>query len=237
MRFRALATDFDGTLAHHGVVDDSTLAALQRAKSSGRKLVLVTGREVDEIVRIFPALGIFDSAVVENGAAILEPVRGRVRLLGAAPPEAFFERLRSRGVPIARGRVIASTVEPHQEALRETIRELGLDLQIVLNKGSVMALPSDVSKASGLAVAANELGLQPRAIVGIGDAENDDAFLNACGLGVAVANALPSLKSIADHTTRGRAGAGVAEFIDEHLLEDCARIAVKRQKIEQGGGE
>ena len=48
MRYFALATDYDGTLATHGVVRDSTLRALERFVASGRKLVLVTGRQLDD---------------------------------------------------------------------------------------------------------------------------------------------------------------------------------------------
>lgn len=50
MRYVALATDYDGTLAHHGVVDGPTLEALRRLKESGRRLVLVTGRELPELL-------------------------------------------------------------------------------------------------------------------------------------------------------------------------------------------
>ena len=46
MYFLALATDYDGTLAHDGVVDPDSLAALRRLKNSGRRLILVTGREL-----------------------------------------------------------------------------------------------------------------------------------------------------------------------------------------------
>jgi hydroxymethylpyrimidine pyrophosphatase-like HAD family hydrolase len=39
----ALATDYDGTLASQGMVDAATLAALERFKATGRRLILVTG--------------------------------------------------------------------------------------------------------------------------------------------------------------------------------------------------
>ena len=58
-------------------------------------------------------------------------------------------------------------------------------------------------------------------MVGIGDAENDEAFLALCGLGVAVANALDSLKARADQVTRGENGAGVREVIDSLFSDDA----------------
>ena len=87
----------------------------------------------------------------------------------------------------------------------EAIRELGLEWQIIFNKGAVMVLPPGVNKASGLAAALEELQLSPLNVVGIGDAENDHAFLTLCGCSVAVANALDAVKATADVVTAGRA--------------------------------
>ena len=76
----------------------------------------------------------------------------------------------------------------------EAIHELGLEWQIIFNKGAVMVLPPGVNKASGLAAALEALQLSPVNVVGIGDAENDHAFLSLCGCSVAVANALDAVK-------------------------------------------
>jgi hypothetical protein len=104
----------------------------------------------------------------------------------------------------------------------ETIRDLGLELQVIFNKGAVMVLPAGVSKASGLAAALAELGLSAHNVVGVGDAENDHAFLSACECAVAVANALPTIKERADVVTAGEAGAGVIELADELVASDLA---------------
>ena len=77
-----------------------------------------------------------------------------------------------------------------------------------------MALPSDVTKATGLGPALEELGVTADRTIGIGDAENDLDFLAACGLAVAVSNALESVKASAHVVTRGARGDGVVEFID-----------------------
>jgi HAD superfamily hydrolase (TIGR01484 family) len=223
--FLALATDYDGTLAHDGVVDSDALAALRQLKDSGRRLVLVTGRELPDLQRVFPELGCCDLIVAENGALLYEPGTARENVLAPAPPEAFVARLRERGVePLSIGRSIVASWEPMQDLVLETIRELGLELQIVFNKGAVMVLPSGVNKASGLAAALTDCGLSPHNVVGIGDAENDHAFLAMCGCSVAVANALDSVKAEADLVTSGARGEGVRELI-EHLLEsDLADI-------------
>lgn len=59
---------------------------------------------------------------------------------------------------------------------------MGLDFEIIFNKGSVMVLPSGVNKATGLIAVLKELGLSLHNVIGIGDAENDHGFLRIVGL-------------------------------------------------------
>src|SRR5829696_7465795 len=96
--------------------------------------------------------------------------------------------------PVSVGRVIVATYEPHETTVLQVIRELGLERQVIFNKGAVMVLPSGVNKATGLKCALEELKLDAANVVGVGDAENDHALLQLCGLGAAVQNALPALK-------------------------------------------
>jgi hypothetical protein len=221
MYFMALATDFDGTIAHEGAVSAETVAALHRFRESGRKLIMVTGRELPELKQVFPELKIFDKVVAENGALLYTPESEEEKLISPEPSAEFVEALRRRKVePISVGRSIVATWEPHQDAVLDAINELGLELKIIFNKGAVMVLPSSVNKATGLAAALDELGLSPHNVVGVGDAENDHAFMQVCGLSVAVANALASVKETADLVTRGERGAGVEELIDRLVQSD-----------------
>jgi hydroxymethylpyrimidine pyrophosphatase-like HAD family hydrolase len=225
MRFKALATDYDGTLATHGLVDAATVAGLERLRASGRKLLLVTGRELPDLKRIFPQLRLFDRVVAENGGLLYRPANGQQMLLCEPASAALAERLGAMGVPVSVGKAIIATSEPHEMAVLQAIHELGLELQLTFNKGAVMVLPSGVNKATGLARAVAELGTTAARTVAIGDAENDHAFLAACGCGVAVANALPSLKLRANRVTAGTHGAGVIEVIEELLANDFAGCA------------
>ena len=220
MRHPVLATDYDGTLAEHGHVADATWAAVDRWKASGRRIVLVTGRELGELLEVCPGVGRFDLAVLENGALLYRPRDRSESTLATRPPEGFVEALRSKGVgPISTGRVVVAAWEPHGPAIEETIAAMGLDLRVIPNKRALMVLPRGVDKASGLLAALAELGIDPEDAVGVGDAENDLAMFDACGLAVAVANALPSVKERADRVTRGERGIGVAELIDSLLAE------------------
>jgi len=226
MSFRAVALDYDGTLAWHGEVDEPTLEALVRAKNAGLKLIMVTGREVPELVDVFPGHVVFDLIVGENGALLYEPRQRSYELLAPKPPDRFYAMLAARGVkPISQGRVVVATWEPHQHTVLRTIHDLGLELDIIFNKGAVMVLPSGVNKATGLQAAAQRLKLDPAEIAGAGDAENDHSFARACGFFAAVQNAIPSLKERADWVTPSDHGAGVAELIERMICGELDRVS------------
>src|SRR5262249_33546896 len=153
------------------------------------------------------------------------------RLLCEPPDARLIAALAARQVmPVSVGRTIVATWHPHEDAVLQTIRELGLELQVIFNKGAVMILPSGVNKATGLRAALAEMGLAPQNCVGVGDAENDHAFLETCELSVAVANALPSLKERADFVARGGHGTGVQELIARILDDDLATLEPRMQR-------
>ncbi|HLQ35915.1 MAG TPA: HAD-IIB family hydrolase [Chloroflexota bacterium] len=232
MRYLALACDYDGTLAKDGRVAAATLKALERLRESGRRLILVTGRELENLMSVFGEIGLCDIAVLENGALIYRPGDRSTKLLAEAPPETFVELLRQRDVaPLSTGRAIVATWEPHETTVLEAIHEMGLEMQVIFNKGAVMALPSGVNKGTGLYHALDELELAPHNVVGIGDAENDHAFLACCECAVAVDNALPVLKERADLVTKGARGAGVVELIERLLTNDLIDLELSRHNI------
>jgi hydroxymethylpyrimidine pyrophosphatase-like HAD family hydrolase len=224
MRFLLLATDYDGTLASEGHVEQKTIAALERLRASGRKLVLVTGRHMPDLSTVFSRFDLFERVVAENGGLLYRPASREQKLLAEPPNERFLARLRKRRIPFVPGRAVVASWRPHEEAVLKAIRDSGLDLQVTFNKGSIMVLPAGVNKATGLAAALTELGISPHNVVAVGDAENDHAFLRAAECGVAVANALPALKENADVVLGAADGDGVVELIDELISNDLARF-------------
>ena len=109
MRYHALACDYDGTIAHHGKVDAATLSALKNVRKSGRRLLLVTGRELDSLAEAFPELDVFDQIVAENGALLYTPATHDEKALAEVPAAGFLQALQDRGVtPLSVGRAIRS---------------------------------------------------------------------------------------------------------------------------------
>jgi hydroxymethylpyrimidine pyrophosphatase-like HAD family hydrolase len=225
MRYLALASDYDGTLAHDGVVDDATVRAVERLIHSGRKFILVTGRELPDLQSVFPRLDLCERVVAENGGLLYNPATREKRTLAQGPPPSFVDGLRARGVQgIETGEAIVATWRRYETQVMEAIRDSGLELQIIFNKEAVMVLPAGVNKMTGLCAALEELKLSPHNLVGVGDAENDHALMKSCGYAVAVANAIPALKEEADWVTAGERGAGVVELIDKMIADDLSDL-------------
>jgi HAD superfamily hydrolase (TIGR01484 family) len=224
MIFGALATDYDGTLAYDGIVDALTVQGLVRARHAGLKLLMVTGRELSDLFNTFGHSSLFDAIVAENGAVLYHPAAERVEVLAPPPPAELVERLTNAGIPLSIGHSIVATVAPYEHEVLSAIRELQLEWHVIFNKGSVMALPADVTKATGLVRALAVVGVTAERTVGIGDAENDQAFLRSCGLAVAVANALPTVKELAHLVCTGARGVGVVEVIDALLRGDLEQM-------------
>jgi HAD superfamily hydrolase (TIGR01484 family) len=234
MRYKALACDFDETIAEEGQVPNEVLEALSRLRDSGRRLLLVTGREMDDLLRIFPRLDLFDRVVAENGGVLYRPAEKQERLLAEKPSEEFIDALRAAGIsPLSVGRTIVASHVPNESAVLSVVESLGLELHLIFNKGALMVLPSGVNKATGLTTALHELGLSAHNVAGVGDAENDHAFLSVCEFSAAVSNAIPMLKKRVDFVTAGARGAGVTELIDRIIRTDLREFepALARHRI------
>lgn len=216
--WRALAADYDGTLANRGTIDPPTLAALRRWTASGRTAILVTGRRWEELREICPEVGLFVRVVAENGGVLVDPASGEIRLLTTPPPEPLVAAVRTLDLrPLAIGRTLIAFRTPDDIPVQAAIDRLGLDYRIVPNKRERMALPAGVDKRTGLLAALDALQIPAEAVVGAGDAENDIPFLTMCGESLAVANALPAVKAAARVVLDRDHGAGVTDWIDRAL--------------------
>src|SRR5688572_32456926 len=127
MRYKAFATDYDGTLARHGTVDPATIDAVTRLREAGLKTLMVTGREIPDLQTVFTESAIFDLIVAENGALLYWPATKAERLLATPPPREFPDYLRANGVKdLSVGKVIVATMEAYMETVKRGIAELQL---------------------------------------------------------------------------------------------------------------
>jgi hydroxymethylpyrimidine pyrophosphatase-like HAD family hydrolase len=219
MRYVALATDGDGTLIKDNRMADDVAAALERFRAAGGRLFLITGELVKELSE-FPRLDLFEQVVAENGAVLFDPATRSEVVLCQHAPALLGNMLRERiDGDVKCGHVVITTKKDSKRQVEEVLAELKLDWQIISNRKDLLVLPEGVDKASGLKALLKKTRLNPKQIVGVGDAENDLALIRACGLGVAVRDAVPQLKAQARLVTEGGAGRGVAELV-ERIMRD-----------------
>ena len=217
--YQAIAIDFDATLTEGGPPDPRVLDALREARDAGLKLVLVTGRVVRDLLRIFSdAEQWFDAIVGENGAVIHQD--GVSRAVSAPVPLELHGPLVERGVHFERGHVLLTCDGQSEVTVLEEIRRLGIDCQLVRNRETLIVLPSAVSKGSGLVEALAQLGVSYHTTIAVGAAENDLAMLRQCELGVAVGNAVESVQREADVVLTARSGQGVADFLRGRVIAE-----------------
>ena len=211
--FRALALDYDGTIARNGVLDDEVRRAIAEVRAAGIPVLIVTGRIVSDLRGVAGDLDFIDAVVGENGAVLSLPGNGRSEMLTAAASPALVGDLRAARVPVSVGQCVIESDAVLAPRLQESIQRVKAPYALTFNGTRVMALPSGVTKASGLTVALRALRLSPQDAIAIGDAENDYDLLEVAGLGVAVSWGIEALRARADEIIEGEGPGAVAAYI------------------------
>ncbi|MDH3300422.1 MAG: HAD-IIB family hydrolase [Acidimicrobiia bacterium] len=227
-RPRLVAFDYDGTLTVADRPTHAVLAALARARAFGLLVVLITGRILDELVVEFPDVADhFDALILENGALV--DVGSRHLTTASAIDPAVLTSLANRRIEHRSGKVIVAASAADEHSIVDELNQLGLEYQLIHNRSELMIMPSGVNKGVGFEAALGELGVSPHDTVAIGDAENDHSLLNTAELGVAVANAVDSLRRVADVVLDRPDGEGVIDLIDD--LTSTAALWHRRQRL------
>ena len=225
MIWKALACDYDGTIASNDRIGAEALAALRAARAAGLRLILVTGRTFFELLRVCETIDLFDAVVAENGGVLYFPARGVLRDHAPPPPPRLLAELDARGIPFQVGRVIVGTWRAEEARVRDTLRTLGMRMAIAYNRAAVMLLPPGISKGDGVRQAVRALGLAHHDVLALGDAENDLDLFAACGWTGCPVNAVPELKDRADFIFPGENGSGVARAIAGPILGNLLPVA------------
>lgn len=235
MRYVALAAGFDGTLARNGRCDARCVAALRAIAASGRKLILVTRRELRDVLQIFPEAGVFDYLVTESGAVMHRTATRESTILAHAPPENFVQELRRRQVtPLTVGSSIITTASAYEDEVAATIRKLHLDCELVTNDDTLIILPGGVSKMlSGVRAALDELGLSAHNLVAIGNPASDLPLFDLAEHAVAVHGAEIPPRRPVERVTGDADDEDFIAFARE-LIETDLAAAPPRHKIVLG---
>lgn len=108
-----------------------------------------------------------------------------------------------------------------RERTRRRIEEAGFPVILAdAERGSLEISAAGVDKGSGLRKLCERLNIPVSRTIAAGDADNDISILKAAGLSVAMGNALPHIKELADVTVSDCDHDGCAEIIDSWLLAE-----------------
>ena len=220
MLIKALACDFDGTLAVEDRIGPLVRGALERARGAGLRLVLVTGRTFFELTRVCDCLELFDAVVAENGGVIYEPRSAVIQDQGPPVPGRLLAELDRRGIHYQLGRVIVGTARSDEPAVREALAVAGASRDLIPNRAALMLLPEGISKGSGTQQVLRGLGLSRHDVLAIGDAENDLPLFEACGFSACPGDSLPVVRERVDWVLPGTHGDGVAAAITDLVLAE-----------------
>ncbi|QKR00394.1 phosphoglycolate phosphatase [Metallosphaera tengchongensis] len=204
-----VASDFDRTLSHESdkFVIRKDIAEKINSFSKIYKFFVVTGREERYMKLLAPGLSP-TGWILENGSLI---VVNSKKIINA--PKNWFtirqsisRKLKELGIPHSFGEVIIYVDSWSEEISFESAR-------VERNRRDAMILPPNVEKGSGLRIALKELNVEGK-VVAVGDAENDVSLFRVADYKVAVENALPEIKSLADFVLDKEDGDGVVELLD-----------------------
>lgn len=207
---RALATDFDRTITDESLrMPTGVLDALREARRAGRKVLVVSGRDLDFLEREVGDAA--DLYVGENGCLVKRPGEPAVPTCGTSWD--LRKALAAADFEVEYQTVLASADVEHEARLHAMLAAARVEADLIRNKDRVMVLPPGVDKAAGLLRALALVGVRPEECAAAGDGENDLVMLRAVGYGIAVANAVPELKAVATHVTARPGGLGLADWI------------------------
>lgn len=215
-----------------------------RADAQEPWIALITGRPQPYLEGILQLIGMNTIGLFEWGCGLFVP-RGYRCVYHPVITTAFHEKVTLIKAALTRhmrennigfvqpGKEIAITVYPHNQdgntvpELYTTVLEwlkcqsnVYNDLTVYQNRTFVYLMPRHVDKRVGLEWMLNQLGIPSAQCLGIGDSEDDLAFLSICGKSAAPHNAMLTVKEQVGYCSSYSYGHGVLDCIQQYLSYD-----------------
>jgi phosphoglycolate phosphatase len=219
---KILVFDYDGTLTlENGKFPDGTRNALNEVRD--RKLAvlgIVSGREISFLKEVNENLSKpFSFLVGENGALFYFSDIDDLNIIGRDWSKRARRAFAHADFKIEFWEVIGSSKRENTERITAILNARKIEAKLAPNKNSVMVCPPNVDKGTGVAAAAAHYGQTSQILLTcFGDGENDVALFGPADVRVAVSNAVPQLKQIADVIMQKEGGYGVEEYLRKEFL-------------------
>ena len=247
MKYKALILDLDGTTFVHGK-DSMPSPRVTAAIARARKIIHVcvaTGRPLDLALPVLAHLQLSGPCVINNGTLIYDPETKQyiheVILPKAAIPDIYrvasmfgldailFDAQKDHvytGGPMPKKVLSFYMPQVPPEKVQTVMDHLMKISNVAVHKldawdkqyMSIDVTGKEASKLHGIVEVARILKLKTEEIIGVGDGYNDFPLLMASGLKIAMGNAVPELKEIADFVAPTVEEDGVAVIIEKFIL-------------------
>lgn len=248
MQYKAIIMDIDGTSVPSAVdalPSGNVVRAIRAAQQIGVTVSVATSRPLSIAKNVIKALGITDPCVISDATAVYDPNTEtvvKVFFLSQKSARAVKKELVSKkllfmvnqkdheyvyaGGPLPDkvcGLAVPDLSLDRAEALISALSHIPNISVLKLHsykKGLVwVTITSSIAtKLHGVLEITKMLGVDPKEVIGIGDGYNDYPLLSACGLKIAMGNAVPELKAIADFIAPPVEEDGVATVIEKFIL-------------------
>jgi HAD superfamily hydrolase (TIGR01484 family) len=247
MKYKALFLDVDGTTVVHGINNLPSSRVTETIERARKKIhiCLATSRPLYISQQILKHLQLSGPCVLTGGTQIYDPVKKKMIMefpLKKKYVDSVYKYFRKHNIDIhafdgktdkpfhgeQKRKGIMSIYVPEIDTLTadETIKNLQQELDVNIYKipswtPGMMSLDitaKEASKLHGIVEVAKLLNIQTHEMIGVGDGYNDFPLLMACGLKIAMGNAVPELKAIADFVAPSVEEDGVATVIEKFIL-------------------
>ena len=220
-KVRAVVCDIDGTITDaRKLIQVAGIEALRMVQERGTMVMIASGNVLPMVFGLSSYIGTKGPIIAENGGIVYYQER-TFQLQSNQLPVKAFDHLRTL-MPEAE-RLFTDKWRVTEVALRrsldlERIRRIleGWDLEIEATGFAIHLMSKGHSKLAGVEKASELVGIPMEEIAAIGDSDNDSKMLAGCGIGIAVGNASPKAKAVADFVTKGTHSNGVVEGL-RHL--------------------
>jgi HAD superfamily hydrolase (TIGR01484 family) len=248
MKYKALFLDVDGTTVTHGIHDLPTprvVRAIERCKDVGVSVCLATSRPLEFVLPVIEHLSLSGLCIIGAGLQIYDPQKKKIikeTFLQKKTIPAIYAVARAIHKEVGiydgikehayRGGKIPNRVYslffpkinpqdgPNVVKLLEKIPGVAVHRMDSWFRGFdwIDIQDTKATKLHGIVEIGKLLGIQTHEMIGVGDGYNDFPLLMACGLKIAMGNAVPELKAIADFIAPSVEEDGVATVIEKFIL-------------------
>jgi hypothetical protein len=215
-QIKAIVVDIDGTLTD--MSRHINLDAVREIRQLPIPVVLSSGNVICFIRAASKLLGASDMMIGENGGVVLAGYDAKAIVLADIEQCRLARDVLRKEFPglepldeIYRKSELAFRRNIDLAKAKRIVAESFPELEIVDTQFALHLKHKGVNKATGMRKIAEIMSIGPHNFAAMGDSENDLPMLKEAGLAIAVGNAAPDLKAVADYVSRASYGDGAAE--------------------------